>query len=149
MSRLRDLQRCGQSVWIDSIRRSLVTSGELAGLVREDGLRGVTSNPAIFEKAIAGSCDYSEIIRQRAASAASPQELYEHLAVGDIQSAADVLRAVYEETEGCDGFVSLEVSPGLAGNTAGTLVEACRLWTAVDSSRRAGSRPCSRRCRFA
>jgi transaldolase/glucose-6-phosphate isomerase len=130
-NRLRALQVFGQSVWLDYIRRSLITSGELRRLIDEDGLRGVTSNPAIFEKAVAGSSDYKEILEAPEARALDAKTLYEKLAVRDIQDAADALRPVYEETLKRDGYVSLEVSPFLAHDTAGTLNEARRLWQAV------------------
>src|SRR5262245_32834031 len=130
-NRLRALQLFGQSVWLDYIRRSLITSGELRRLIDEDGLRGVTSNPAIFEKAIAGSADYKEILEAPEARAQDAITLYEKLAVRDIQQAADALRPVYEETSKRDGYVSLEVSPFLAHDTTGTLNEARRLWQAV------------------
>jgi transaldolase/glucose-6-phosphate isomerase len=128
---LRALQVFGQSVWLDYIRRSLITSGELPRLIDEDGLRGVTSNPAIFEKAVAGSSDYREILEAPGARAVDAKSLYEKLAVRDIQDAADALRPVYEDTSKRDGYVSLEVSPVLAYDTAGTLDEARRLWQAV------------------
>jgi transaldolase/glucose-6-phosphate isomerase len=129
---LRDLQRYGQSVWLDYIRRNLMTSGELKRLIEEDGLRGMTSNPAIFEKAIAGSTDYTDFL----ASLNSRTELdakarYELLAIRDIQDAADSLRPVYHSSKRRDGYVSLEVSPYLARDTKGTLEEARRLWQAV------------------
>ena len=130
-NRLRALQVFGQSVWLDYIRRSLITSGELSRLIHEDGLRGVTSNPAIFEKAVAGSSDYKDVVTGPAARALDAKALYEQLAVRDIQDAADALRQVYEETAQRDGYVSLEVSPFLAHDTAGTLDEARRLWSAV------------------
>jgi transaldolase / glucose-6-phosphate isomerase len=128
---LRALQVFGQSVWLDYIRRSLITSGELRRLIDEDGLRGVTSNPAIFEKAVAGSSDYKEMLEAPEARALNVKTLYEKLAVRDIQDAADALRPVYEETSKRDGYVSLEVSPFLAHDTLGTLGEARRLWQAV------------------
>jgi transaldolase/glucose-6-phosphate isomerase len=128
---LRALQVFGQSVWFDYIRRSLITSGELRRLIDEDGLRGVTSNPAIFEKAIAGSSDYKEVLETPEARKLDAKALYEKLAVRDIQDAADALRPVYEKTLKRDGYVSLEVSPFLAHDTAGTLNEARRLWQAV------------------
>src|SRR5215510_1940683 len=103
-SPLRALQVYGQSVWLDYIRRSLITSGELRRLIDEDGLRGVTSNPAIFEKAIAGSADYKEILETPEARAQDAITLYEKLAVRDIQQAADALRPVYEETSKRDGY---------------------------------------------
>jgi transaldolase/glucose-6-phosphate isomerase len=128
---LRALQVFGQSVWLDYIRRSLITSGELGRLINEDGLRGVTSNPAIFEKAVAGSSDYKDILDAPEARVLDAKSLYEKLAVRDIQDAADALRPVYEETSRRDGYVSLEVSPLLAYDTTGTLNEARRLWRAV------------------
>jgi transaldolase / glucose-6-phosphate isomerase len=129
---LKDLQRYGQSVWLDYIRRNLLTSGELKRLIDEDGLRGMTSNPAIFEKAIAGSTDYTDLLN----SLAEKRDLdakarYEILAIRDIQDAADSLRPVYDGTKRRDGYVSLEVSPYLARDTKGTLEEARRLWKAV------------------
>jgi transaldolase / glucose-6-phosphate isomerase len=126
------LQVFGQSVWLDYIRRSLITSGELQRLVDEDGLRGVTSNPAIFEKAIAGSSDYTDLLEAPDAGTLDPTTLYERLAIRDIQQAADVLRPVYDETAARDGYVSLEVSPFLAFDTPRTLNEARRLWKAVN-----------------
>lgn len=122
----------GQSVWLDYIRRSLVANGGLARMVHEDALGGVTSNPAIFEKAIDGSDDYAAAIEALSHDAGlSAKEVYERLAVEDIQAAADVLRVVYERTKTEDGYVSLEVSPDLARDTEGTLAEARRLWAAV------------------
>jgi transaldolase/glucose-6-phosphate isomerase len=129
---LRSLQVFGQSVWLDYIRRSLITGGELRRLIDEDGLRGVTSNPAIFEKAITGSSDYRAVLEQPDVRALDAKSAYERLAVQDIRDAADALRAVYDDTSRRDGYVSLEVSPLLANETAGTLDEARRLWRAVD-----------------
>jgi transaldolase / glucose-6-phosphate isomerase len=128
---LRALELFGQSVWLDSIRRSLLTSGELQHLVDEDGVRGVTSNPAIFEKAVTGSSDYTDILEAPGAASVDAAVLYETLAVRDIQQAADVLRAVYDRTARRDGYVSLEVSPLLAADIEGTLADARRLWAAV------------------
>jgi transaldolase/glucose-6-phosphate isomerase len=128
---LRALQLFDQSVWLDSIRRSLLTSGELQRLVDEDGVRGVTSNPAIFEKAVTGSSDYADILEAPGAASIDPAVLYETLAVRDIQQAADVLRPVYDGSARRDGYVSLEVSPMLAADTEGTLADARRLWAAV------------------
>jgi transaldolase/glucose-6-phosphate isomerase len=130
-SPVRALQVFGQSVWLDYIRRSLITSGELQRLIEEDGLGGVTSNPAIFEKAIAGSSDYADVLEARGAASTDPASLYEKIAVRDIRDAADLLRPVYEETNRRDGYVSLEVSPLLSADTAGTLAEARRLWAEV------------------
>ena len=128
---LRALADHGQSVWLDYIRRSLITSGELQRLIEEDGLRGVTSNPSIFEKAVAASSDYAEALEAPEARALDAKALYEQLAVRDIQDAADALDRVYAETSKRDGYVSLEVSPFLAHDTPGTLAEARRLWRAV------------------
>jgi transaldolase/glucose-6-phosphate isomerase len=129
---LKDLQKYGQSVWLDYIRRSLITSGELQRLIDEDGLRGMTSNPSIFEKAIAGSTDYSDILGSlRGKSDLDAKARYEALAIRDIQDAADTLRPVYNQTKRRDGYVSLEVSPYLARDTKGTLEEARRLWKSV------------------
>jgi transaldolase/glucose-6-phosphate isomerase len=129
---LRALQVFGQSVWLDYIRRSLITSGELRRLIEEDGLCGVTSNPAIFEKAIVGSSDYEDILSTPHGPGVDAKSLYEQLAVRDVQEAADALRSVYDQTARRDGYVSLEVSPFLAYDTAATLDEGRRLWTAVD-----------------
>jgi len=129
---LRGLSEFGQSVWLDYIRRSLITSGELKRLVAEDGLRGVTSNPSIFEKAIVGSTDYEAVIESAESAALDAKALYEKLAVKDVQDAAAILAPVWEESKYRDGFVSLEVSPLLAHDTAGTVQEARRLWKAVD-----------------
>jgi transaldolase/glucose-6-phosphate isomerase len=129
---LRSLAGFGQSVWLDYIRRSLITSGELKRLVVEDGLRGVTSNPAIFEKAIVGSTDYEAVIDSKESASLNAKALYEKIAVTDVQDAADILRSVYEESKQHDGYVSLEVSPLLARDTAGTIEEARRLWKAVN-----------------
>jgi transaldolase/glucose-6-phosphate isomerase len=128
---LRGLSDFGQSVWLDYIRRSLITSGELKRLVVEDGLRGVTSNPAIFEKAIVGSTDYESVIESKESAGLDAKGLYEKIAVKDVQDAADILRPVYDESKRHDGYVSLEVSPLLANDTAGTLQEARRLWKTV------------------
>lgn len=130
-SPLKALQDYGQSVWLDYIRRNLLTSGELRRLIEEDGLCGVTSNPAIFEKAIAGSTDYEQMLSALASRNPEAKALYEQLAIRDIQDTADVLRPVYEQTKRRDGYVSLEVSPLLAHDTQGTVMEARRLWTAV------------------
>jgi transaldolase / glucose-6-phosphate isomerase len=122
----------GQSVWLDYIRRSLITTGELKRLMEEDGLRGVTSNPAIFEKAITGSNDYTQALQELMKSKdLDAKGIYEQLAIRDIQDATNVLRPVYDETKRRDGYVSLEVSPYLAHKTQETLEEARRLWKAV------------------
>jgi len=126
------LQSYGQSVWLDFIRRSMLVSGELQRLIDEDGLRGMTSNPSIFEKAIAGSNDYDDAIRALALEGKGAHGIYQDLAVHDVQNAADIFRPVFDRTHGRDGFVSLEVSPHLAFNTVDTVEEAKRLWSAVD-----------------
>ncbi len=133
MNPLKQLLGQGQSVWLDYIRRDLVRRGELKRLVEEDGIRGVTSNPTIFEKAIAGSTDYDEALGALLAQdpRADVEKLYEPLAIEDIQMAADVLRPVYDESDGADGYVSLEVSPHLAHDTERTISEAKRLRAAV------------------
>jgi len=129
---LKALTRFGQSVWLDYIRRSLLTSGELKRLIEQDGLRGMTSNPAIFEKAIAGSTDYSQALAELAGRPGlDAKAIYEQLAIRDIQDAADALRSVYDQTNRRDGYVSLEVSPYLAHKTQETIDEALRLWKAV------------------
>jgi transaldolase/glucose-6-phosphate isomerase len=130
---LKDLLKFGQSVWLDYIRRDLITSGELKRLIEEDGLRGMTSNPAIFEKAIVGSTDYADILSSlRNRSDLDAKARFEIIAIRDIQDAADLLRPVYDGSKRRDGYVSLEVSPYLARDTQGTLEEARRLWKAVD-----------------
>ena len=127
------LRPLGQSIWLDFIRRSLIAGGELRRMVEEDALGGVTSNPAIFEKAIDGSDDYKTAIDEisREDPGLPAKEVYERLAVKDIQDTADVLRPVYEEANARDGYVSLEVSPDLANDTEGTLAEARHLWARV------------------
>jgi len=128
---LKALAAYGQSVWLDFIRRSLITSGELGRLVEEDGLRGVTSNPAIFEKAIVGSTDYQDIVGAPQYRDYDAKALYEEIAVRDVRDAADILRPIYDAATARDGYVSLEVSPTLARDTEGTLDEARRLWKTV------------------
>jgi transaldolase len=129
---LKQLDTLGQSVWLDYIRRDLITSGELRRLIEEDGLRGMTSNPAIFEKAIADSHDYDEDIRTMALQDRSLETIYESLSQRDVQNAADEFRALYDKTDGQDGYVSLEVNPHLARDTNGTIQEARRFWAALD-----------------
>jgi len=118
MSILHNLAELGQAVWLDYIRRSFITSGELKKMV-DDGLLGVTSNPSIFEKAISGSTDYDAELHQLVHQEKSLLELYEILAIEDIRLAAEVLRPVYKSTGGIDGYVSLEVRPELANDTVG------------------------------
>jgi transaldolase len=126
------IQDIGQSIWLDFIRRRMLISGELKQLIEEDGLRGVTSNPAIFEKAISGSDDYLVEARSLALEGKKSEEIYEALAIEDVQLAADDFRQLFEATDGRYGFVSFEVSPRLARDTPGTIKEARRLWAALN-----------------
>ena len=129
---LLQLRECGQAVWLDFLSRRFIADGGLSGLVEHDGLTGVTSNPSIFEKAVAGSADYDASLRSAEMQGDyDVMSLYERLAIEDIQHAADVLHPVYLETDGRDGYVSLEASPYLAMNTEATIAEARRLWRAV------------------
>jgi transaldolase len=129
---LKQLARFGQSIWLDYIRRSLMTSGDLRRMVEEDGLGGMTSNPSIFEKAMGGA-EYADYLAElRKNKSLDAKGIYEGLAIRDIQDAADVLRPVYERTKKHDGYVSMEVSPYLAYKTQETIDEALRLWKAVD-----------------
>lgn len=129
---LLKLHDFGQSIWLDFTRRGMLESGELQEMIAADGLRGMTSNPSIFEKAIAGSADYDDAIRALALEGKSSAEIYQTLTVTDIQNAADLFAPIYQQSDGRDGFVSLEVSPYLAHDTAGTVAEAKRLWHALD-----------------
>src|SRR5919197_2985239 len=130
--RLAAITAAGTSVWLDQIRRSLIETGELERMVREDSLRGVTSNPAIFEKAILGSPDYDEQLEELARAGKTTREVYRYIAVRDVQEAADVLRPVYDDTAAHDGYVSLEVAPRLAHDTEGTMEQARLYWELVD-----------------
>ena len=132
MNSLKALQEYRQSVWLDYIRRNLMTSGELKRLIEEDGLRGLTSNPAIFEKAIAGSTDYEATLKELISQGSNSKSIYEEIAIQDIKDAADAMNPVYSQTKKRDGYVSLEVSPDLAHDTEGTLQEARRLWKKVN-----------------
>jgi transaldolase len=129
---LVELQNYGQSVWHDNISRDLINSGRLKKLIDEDGLRGVTSNPTIFERAINGTSDYDASLKLLLAEGKDVKEIYEALAIEDIQQATDSFRPVFNETSGQDGFVSLEVSPKLAHQTEETMQEARRLWRRVN-----------------
>src|SRR5437588_1197971 len=126
---LRELEACGQSVWTDVISRQIQRSGTLARYIDEDGITGVTANPTIFEKAIAGSHDYDDTIRELASKGYGPDQIYEALAIEDVGAAADLLRPVYDSTQAHDGYVSIEVSPELAADTQGTIDEAKRFWS--------------------
>src|SRR5437762_4415091 len=117
---IKELRETGQSLWLDNIRRQLISSGELARL-RDEGLTGVTSNPTIFEKAVSGSTDYDEAMVQLVRERKKPADMLWELMVEDIQAAADTFRPVYDKTKGKDGFVSIEVAPTLANNTRGTI----------------------------
>jgi transaldolase len=132
MNPLVELHVYGQSFWYDNIRRQFLQDGTLQKLIEQDGLRGMTSNPSIFEKAIGHSQDYDDQIRELVAQGADADAIYEALALADIQAACDLFADLYAESDGGDGFVSLEVSPHLARDTAGTVSEAKRLFTAVN-----------------
>ncbi len=128
---LRGLLEYGQSPWMDYVRRDLLTSGALKKLIQEDGLMGMTSNPTIFEKAITGSKDYSDILESPEAKKLDAKGVYEKIAIRDVQDATDIFKPVYQQTKRRDGYVSLEVSPLLANDTQGTISEARRLWKSV------------------
>lgn len=132
MKPIEKLHSLGQSIWYDNIERRLLENGELAAMIERREIRGVTSNPSIFHNAIAKSNDYDAALVPLAKDGASKEEIYESLAVADIQAACDLFRPLYDEFKGGDGYVSLEVSPYLAHDTAGTAADAARLWTWVD-----------------
>ncbi len=130
--RLAALTAAGTSVWLDQIQRSLTETGELKRLIEEDSLRGMTSNPAIFEKAILGTEEYDETIAEGNERGDDARTIYQEIAIRDVQEAADVLRSVHDETGGYDGFVSLEVDPDLAHDTEKTIAQAQEYWDRVD-----------------
>ncbi len=132
MNSLLELINFGQSYWLDNLSRDIIKNGKLRQKVKEQGLRGVTSNPSIFNKAITNSSEYDEQIKTLSKDGKSVSEIYEHLVVKDVQDACDILQSVYEDSDGADGFVSLEVSPYLARHTKQTMVEARRLFQAVN-----------------
>ena len=133
MNPLVDIRRLDQSLWLDFISRQVLTNGELKARIDDDALRGVTSNPAIFEKAIGGSADYDDTITAQARQGKSAEEIYLGLAVADVQAACDLFRGLYDSHDNSsDGYVSLEVSPRLAHDTAGTIAEGRQLWQAVN-----------------
>lgn len=133
MNPLVDIRRFDQSLWLDFISRQVLQNGELKKRIDEDALRGVTSNPAIFEKAIGGSADYDQTIKEQARQGKSAEEIYVGLAVADVQAACDLFRPLYDsKNNSSDGYVSLEVSPRLANDTEGTVAEARQLWKDVD-----------------
>jgi transaldolase len=129
MNPLREVEALGQSLWLDYMRRDLITTGKLQQMMDEDGISGITSNPTIFEKAISAGNDYDSSIRRilHTSTEIDSATLFERLEVEDIRGAADVLRPIYDRTKGGDGFVSIEVNPRLAYNTAGSVAEAQRL----------------------
>jgi transaldolase len=129
---LKELGSFGQSLWIDYIRRDLIVSGKLKRMIAADGLRGMTSNPTIFEKAITGSHDYQADIRSMGRAKKSVDAIYEALSQADVRGAADAFRPLYDRTGGADGYVSLEVNPHLARDTKGTINEGRRLWKALN-----------------
>lgn len=133
MNKLKQLEACGQSPWLDYLKRSLLEKGELHTLIERDGLKGVTSNPSIFEKAIGETDEYADALKRFQAQADHGiSEIYEHLAIADIRATADELRPIYEHTHARDGYISLECSPYLANDTEATIGEALRLWATVD-----------------
>ena len=133
MNPMKDLESCGQSPWLDDLHKTLMSSGELTGLIANDGLKGLTSNPSIFEKAIGSTHDYDDVLKQMLGEGkADDMTVYETIAIADIQAAADAFRPVYEKANGADGFVSLEVAPTIANDTEATKKDAKRLWAAVD-----------------
>src|SRR5271154_5432499 len=132
MNPLKALEACGQSPWLDYLKRSMIENGELRTLIERDGLKGLTSNPSIFEKAIGESDEYADALKQFQVEADhSISAIYEHLAIADIRAAANLLKPVYEQTHRRDGYVSLECSPYLANDTEATVAEALRLWGEV------------------
>jgi transaldolase/transaldolase/glucose-6-phosphate isomerase len=131
-NRVKQIHSFGQSIWLDFIDREIMATGKLQKLIDEDGIRGVTSNPAIFEKAITSSSDYDADIRSLSDSDKTNEEIFFGLAIKDIQNATDLFKGVYEESDHVDGYVSLEVSPFLALDTEGTAKQAEHLWKAVD-----------------
>src|SRR5665213_2824425 len=131
MNTLIDLLKYGQSYWLDNLTRKKITSGELKERVTDQGLRGITSNPSIFDKAISNSNDYDEQIATSVKEGKNLLQIYDSLTIKDVQDACDILKTVYDKSNGADGFVSLEVSPYLARDTEGTIKEARRLHKAV------------------
>ncbi len=131
-SKIKSIGDFGQSIWLDFFDRKIMDSGKLAGLIKDDGIRGVTANPSIFEKAINGSADYDEDIATLAREGKNNDDIFIGVAVKDIQRATDMFKSLYDKSKGTDGFVSLEVSPRLANDTAGTVRQARELWKAVN-----------------
>src|SRR5699024_2621044 len=131
MNNVKQIHELGQSVWLDFINREIMNNGKLQQLIDEDGVSGVTSNPAIFAKAINGSPDYDADIAKFSKEKESNDDIFYSLAIKDIQQATDIFRPVFDATKGGDGYVSLEVGPGLANDTEGTIAQARELWEAV------------------
>jgi transaldolase len=131
MNRIKALGEAGQSIWLDYMQRSLVTKGDLQKLIENDGIRGLTSNPTIFQKAVEGSQDYDDLFGKMAPQGATVAQVYDALTLRDIQDAARIFRPVWESTAHRDGYCSLEVSPKLAHDTQGSIAEARRLWKAL------------------
>jgi transaldolase len=131
-NKVKQIHSFGQSIWLDFIDRTIISSGNLKKLINEDGISGVTSNPSIFEKAITGSTDYDSEIRTLAEGDGSNEDIFFGLAITDIKNATDLFRSVYDKAEGTDGFVSLEVSPFLALKTEETAKQALKLWKEID-----------------
>ncbi len=140
-NRLVEVMSLGQSIWYDNIRRAMLDAGDLARKIEEDDLRGVTSNPTIFEKAITGSTDYDEQMRSLVQQGAGVNEIYEALVLDDIGRGADILLPVYDKTDGVDGYISLEVNPRLAYDTQGTIEEADRLFQPPGPQKRDDKNP--------
>lgn len=132
MNNVKDIHDHGQSIWLDFFDRELMNSGKLQKLIDEDGLAGITSNPSIFEKAVSSSSDYDEDIKKLSGEDKSNEEIFFGFAANDIRRATDILKPVFDEAKGTDGFVSLEVSPHLANDTEGTIRQARQLWQSVD-----------------
>jgi transaldolase len=131
-NRLREIEALGQSIWIDNLNRDLLDEGTMARLIEEDGISGVTSNPTIFEKGMGSSDRYDDAFREVAEGTDDPQELFERLALGDVRDAADLLRPVFERTEGQDGYVSFELPAALANDAEGSIEQALRLRDVID-----------------
>ncbi len=128
----KEVERLGQSLWYDNLSRAFISGGKIAGMIEELGLRGITSNPSIFEKSITGSDEYDADIEQAIHDGLTTSEIYERLTTDDVRSAADVMRPVFDRTKGIDGYVSIEVEPRLANNTNETIEAARRLWKTVN-----------------
>src|SRR5699024_2558080 len=132
MNNVKQIHDLGKSIWLDFINREIMNNGKLQQLIDEDGVSGVTSNPAIYANAINGSADYDEDIATFAKEKESNDDIFYSLAIKDIQQATDIFRPVFDETKGGDGYVSLEVGPGLANDTEATIAQAKELWEKVD-----------------